>query len=139
LGAYYIKREAPVLTIRRTALGFTLRSAIKVRNLDMVEIRKQLRERMFFRAGAPYHLGKANWIRKIPNYPILIGFSAASDFEGYLWYEIEVVGEPYFQLMGNEFLFKHEDHFKQFVRDTLWFPITRALKFWTLNRPMNLF
>lgn len=115
------ERLPPVtMKVKRTTNGFQLHGMLLLRSIDMVAIQQDLEKRLFIRYDGPYKVGKSDWHRKMPGYPLEIGFSAANDFEGYVWYTIHITTPPYV----NELLDTDPDKaFAEFVVRRLWIPV----------------
>lgn len=129
------RRSSEQFTVTKTEDGVVVRSSIVLRHIDLTRLKKEFVERMFFRFVGPYSVGKVDWRKRLTTYPIYIGFSSANNFEGVLWYEIHLnKSRATAPLLANDLLFDHDKQFERYIRETMWRPITKVIRFWTLPR-----
>lgn len=139
LAVYPPRWNSEQLTIDLSEEGITIRSSVVLRHINLRRIKDELLKRKFFRFKGPYNLGKVDWRRRIFQHPIWVGFSAASDFEGILWYEIHMPKRPNVKLLQQDLLFNHEQKFERFVKRSIWTPIAKTIRFATIPKRISTF
>lgn len=139
LSRFVLKRGGEKLVLDLSDTGLTIRSTITLRQTNLLEIRQELSDRLFYRFNGPYSVGKVDWKRKLPSYPISIGYSSANNFEGILWYEIVLATRPDVELLSTDLLFNNENRFEKFILQEMWHPLVRTIRFRTLGNRISSF
>lgn len=122
--------RTPPITMRvtRTKLGFELHAKLTMLNVDFKALQKQVTSLMFFQYTGPYKVGKWDWYRKFPGYPLEIGVSSGNNAETFVWYTIRLNYVPYV----NELLDPDPTKaFAEFVVRRLWLPIVYSQRMYS--------
>jgi hypothetical protein len=134
LAKYPPLRNSERLVLQVDDKGLTVRSEITLRMIDLWAIKQDMARRQFYRFQGPHGRGKVDWRHRIPGYPIQIGFSSASNFEGILWYEIRMPVRPTVRVTGIDLLMDHNQRVEDYIKNMLWAPVTRVIRMNTLSR-----